>query len=127
MCIGLPLGISEVFHIHADASDLQLGGVILQNGRPLAFYTRQLNAAQKNYSTGEQELLSIVEILKELRFIEQLRHLLLAVGNLQCYHVRLRSPSCGGLAPESKNPSRGLVGFRQELEVICEIAQCAAS
>ena len=68
----------------------------------------------------------MVEILKDLRFIEQLRHLLLAVGNLQCYDFRVRSPSCAGLAPESKNPSRGLVGFRQELEVICEIAHCAA-
>ena len=59
----------EVFHIHADASTRQLGGVISQNNRPLAFYTRQLNDAQCNYHTGEQELLSICETLKEFRNI----------------------------------------------------------
>ena len=55
---------SEPFHVHTDASDCQLGGVIMQEGKPLAFYTRKLNNAQSKCSTGEQELLSIVETLK---------------------------------------------------------------
>ena len=46
----------ETFHVYADASDTQLGGVIMQNGKPLAFYTRKLNHAQSKYTTGEQEL-----------------------------------------------------------------------
>jgi len=41
----------------------------MQEGRPLAFYSRKLNDAQKNYITGEQELLSTVETLKEFRNI----------------------------------------------------------
>jgi transposase InsO family protein len=57
------------FHVHTDASKYQLGSVIMQEGRPLAFYSRKLNSAQKNYTTGEQELLSIVETLKEFRNI----------------------------------------------------------
>jgi len=60
---------SKTFHIHTDASDYQLGGVIMQDGRPLAFYTRKLNSAQMRYTTGEQELLSIVEILKTFETI----------------------------------------------------------
>ena len=55
---------SKKFHIHADASDTQLGGVIMQGNKPLAFYTHKLNSAQARYTTGEQELLSIVEILR---------------------------------------------------------------
>ena len=31
----------ETFHVYADASDTQLGGVIMQNGKPLPFYTRK--------------------------------------------------------------------------------------
>ena len=54
----------KTFHVCADASDTQLGGVIMQNGKPLAFYTRKLNHAQSKYTTGEQELLSLVETLK---------------------------------------------------------------
>ena len=57
------------FHVHTDASDYQLGAVIMQENKPLAFYSRKLNDAQKKYPTGEQELLSIVETLKEFKNI----------------------------------------------------------
>jgi hypothetical protein len=52
------------FHVYTDAFNKQLGAVIMQEGKPLAFYSRKLNSAQTRYTTGEQELLSIVETLK---------------------------------------------------------------
>ena len=57
------------FIVHTDASDTQLGAVISQEKKPIAFYSRKLNDAQKRYTTTEQELLSIVETLKEFRNI----------------------------------------------------------
>jgi RNase H-like domain found in reverse transcriptase len=53
------------FTIHTDASKKQLVVVIMQNNRPIAFYSRKLNPAQCKYMTGEQELLSIVETVKK--------------------------------------------------------------
>ena len=55
------------YHIYMDASEFQMGSVIIQEGAPVAYFSRKLNAAQRNYSTIEKELLSIVETLKEYR------------------------------------------------------------
>ena len=60
---------NEPFHIYTDASKLQLGSVIVQRDKPIAFYSRKLNPAQTRYTTTERELLSIVETLKEFRTI----------------------------------------------------------
>ena len=57
------------FHIHTDASKNQIGAVISQNNKPIAFYSRKMNSAQRNYTTTEKELLSIVATLKEFRNI----------------------------------------------------------
>jgi hypothetical protein len=48
---------------------IQLGAVISQDDKPIAFYSRKLNPAQTRYTTTERELLSIVETLKEFRNI----------------------------------------------------------
>ena len=55
--------------IHTNRNNKQLGVVISQDGKPSAFYSWKLNSAQRNNITIEQELLSIVEILKEVRNI----------------------------------------------------------
>ena len=55
---------TKPFHLYSDASDKQLGATVVQDGKPLGFYTRKLNPAQKNYTVGERELLGIVEGLK---------------------------------------------------------------
>ncbi len=57
------------FDIHTDASHTQLGAVISQEGKPIAFYSRKLNPAQTRYTTTERELLAIVETLKEFKNI----------------------------------------------------------
>ena len=44
---------SKEFHVYTDASDTQLGGVIMQGNKPLAFCTRKLNSLQARYTMGE--------------------------------------------------------------------------
>ena len=60
---------NETFEIHTDASKTQLGAVVSQKGKPIAFYSRKLSPAQTRYTTTERELLAIVETLKEFKNI----------------------------------------------------------
>jgi len=55
------------FDIYTDASSRQLGAVICQRNRPIAFFSRKLSETQRKYSVTELELLSIVECLKEFK------------------------------------------------------------
>ena len=60
---------NEPFEIFTDASATQLGALIAQQNKPVAFYSRTFTATQTRYTTIERELLSIVETLKEFRNI----------------------------------------------------------
>ena len=57
------------FEIHTDASHTQLGVVISQNNKLIAFYSRKLQPAQRQCTTTERELLSIIKTLKEFKNI----------------------------------------------------------
>ena len=52
--------------VHTDASDKQLGSVISQNNKPIAFFYRKFSKPHRNYTTTKKELLAIVECLKKL-------------------------------------------------------------
>jgi hypothetical protein len=58
---------SKVIEIYTDASNKQLGAVITQDNRPIAFFSQKLSDAQRKYSVTKIELLAIVETLKEFK------------------------------------------------------------
>ncbi|EIE84465.1 hypothetical protein RO3G_09175 [Rhizopus delemar RA 99-880] len=68
--------MTKPFRIECDASDFAIGAVLLQeeeNGvwKPLAFESKKLSQAERNYPAQERELLSILHALRTWRcFIE---------------------------------------------------------
>ena len=40
--------------------------MLLQENKPIAFYSYTLNSAERNYPTGEQELLKLLAVVKIL-------------------------------------------------------------
>jgi hypothetical protein len=58
---------SKPFEIYMDASATQLGAVITQDNRPIAFFSRKQSKMQQKYSVTEIQLLAIVETLKKFK------------------------------------------------------------
>jgi hypothetical protein len=97
---------SKPFQIHTDASKLQLGAVISQNDKPIAFYSRKLQPAQTRYTTTERELLSIIETLKEFTNILLGQQIIVFTDhkNLTCKHFNTERVMRWRLIIEEYNP-----------------------
>ena len=55
------------FEVQTDAFDRALGGVLVQEGHPMAFESKKLNNAEQRYSTHEKEMTVVVHYLQQWR------------------------------------------------------------
>lgn len=58
---------NKKFELTTDASNIAIGGVLTQDGKPITFISRTLSKAEENYATNEREMLAIVWALQNLR------------------------------------------------------------
>ncbi|XP_022843217.1 uncharacterized protein LOC111366751 [Olea europaea var. sylvestris] len=57
LILALP-NMTKPLEVHIDASYFALGGVLMQEGHPIAYETRKLNQTERRYSAHEKELLA---------------------------------------------------------------------
>jgi hypothetical protein len=60
--------IHKGFDVYCDASHLGLGWVLMQEGKVIAYASRQLRKHEKNYPTHDLELAAVVHALKIWRY-----------------------------------------------------------
>jgi hypothetical protein len=56
--------IEKLFDVYCDASDTVIGGVLMQDGRAIAYALRQLRRHEGHYPTHDLELLAVIHTLK---------------------------------------------------------------
>ncbi len=52
-------------NVYTDASGFQLGACIIQEGRPVAYFSHKLTKSQQNHTTMENKMLPIVTALEK--------------------------------------------------------------
>ena len=55
------------FGVQSDASDYAVGGVLMQDGHPIAYESRKLQDREKNYPAHEKEMTGIIHCLRTWR------------------------------------------------------------
>jgi hypothetical protein len=56
--------IKKLFDVYYDASGTSLGGILMQEGRVIAYVSHQLRKHEVNYPTHDLELAVVVHALK---------------------------------------------------------------
>jgi hypothetical protein len=76
------------FEVECDASGIGIGGVLMQEGKPIAYFSEKLKGACLNYSTYDRELYALFRVLKTWQHYLWPREFILHTDHESLKHFR---------------------------------------
>ncbi|KAL5794660.1 hypothetical protein ACOSP7_003254 [Xanthoceras sorbifolium] len=73
---------SKPYEVQTDASDFAIGGVLMQEGHPIAFESRKLNDTERRYTVQEKEMTAVVHCLRTWRHYLLGSHFIIRTDNV---------------------------------------------
>jgi hypothetical protein len=77
--------IDKLFDVYCDASNIGIGGILMQDSCAIAYASQQLQCHEEHYPTDDLELLAVVHALKVWRhyLLDNLVHIYIDHKSLQ--------------------------------------------
>jgi hypothetical protein len=81
----------KVFELECDASGIGLGAVLLQEGKPIAYFSEKLSGASLRYSTYGKELYALVRTLQTCQHYLWPREFIIHSDHEALKHIRTQT------------------------------------
>ncbi|KAA3449090.1 gag-pol polyprotein [Gossypium australe] len=81
----------KIFELECDASGIGLGAVLLQEGKPVAYFSEKLSGASLRYSTYDKELYALVRTLQTLAALSLHREFIIHSDHEALKHIRTQT------------------------------------